>query len=96
MIQIRGIDHVVLRVADLDAMLEFYCKVLGCSIERQQEELGLTQLRAGSSLIDLVTVEGLEYAGRVPDLEHLVGTEPAQHPVHEQAQERAGIGNQNQ
>lgn len=58
MIQIRGIDHVVLRVAELNAMLEFYCRVLGCSVERQQEELGLTQLRAGCSLIDLVTVEG--------------------------------------
>jgi glyoxylase I family protein len=58
MIQIRDIDHIVLRVVDLHQMLQFYCGVLGCSIERQQEELGLTQLRAGRSLIDLVTVEG--------------------------------------
>ena len=58
MIHIQGIDHVVLRVTDLNAMLEFYCNVLGCTIERQQQELGLTQLRAGTSLIDLVTVEG--------------------------------------
>jgi glyoxylase I family protein len=56
--QIRDIDHIVLRVVDLHQMLQFYCGVLGCSIERQQEELGLTQLRAGRSLIDLVTVEG--------------------------------------
>lgn len=39
-------------------MLQFYCDVLGCKIERTQEELGLTQLRAGRSLIDLITVEG--------------------------------------
>jgi catechol 2,3-dioxygenase-like lactoylglutathione lyase family enzyme len=58
MIQIREIDHVVLRVTDLEAMLRFYCVVLGCKVERRQEELGLTQLRAGRSLIDLVTVDG--------------------------------------
>jgi catechol 2,3-dioxygenase-like lactoylglutathione lyase family enzyme len=58
MIQVQGIDHVVLRVSDLQAMLRFYCDVLGCSIERQQEALGLIQLRAGRSLIDLVTVDG--------------------------------------
>jgi catechol 2,3-dioxygenase-like lactoylglutathione lyase family enzyme len=57
MIQIREIDHVVLRVSDLQAMLRFYCNVLGCSVEREQEELGLTQLRAGRSLIDLVIVD---------------------------------------
>lgn len=58
MILIQGVDHVVLRVTDINRMLRFYCEVLGCSVERQQEELGLTQLRAGRSLIDLVTVEG--------------------------------------
>jgi catechol 2,3-dioxygenase-like lactoylglutathione lyase family enzyme len=58
MIQIREIDHLVLRVANLEAMLRFYRDVLGCKIERTQEELGLTQLRAGRSLIDMVTVEG--------------------------------------
>jgi glyoxylase I family protein len=57
-IRIREIDHVVLRVADLDVMLGFYCGVLGCTVERRQEELGLVQLRAGRSLIDLVTVTG--------------------------------------
>lgn len=57
MIQIREIDHVVLRVSDLQAMLRFYCGVLGCSVERELEELGLTQLRAGRSLIDLVIVD---------------------------------------
>jgi glyoxylase I family protein len=58
MIQIREIDHVVLRVTNLEAMLRFYCDILGCEVERRQEELGLTQLRAGRSLIDLVTVDG--------------------------------------
>jgi extradiol dioxygenase family protein len=58
MIQIREIDHLVLRVTKLEMMLRFYCEVLGCQIERSQEELGLTQLRAGRSLIDLITVDG--------------------------------------
>jgi glyoxylase I family protein len=57
-ITIREIDHIVLRVADLDAMIAFYCKVLGCRIERRQDEIGLVQLRAGSSLVDLVPVDG--------------------------------------
>ncbi|BBB68728.1 lactoylglutathione lyase [Undibacterium sp. YM2] len=58
MFKIREIDHLVLRVKDLDSMLHFYCDVLGCTIERRQEEIGLTQLRAGRSLIDLITVTG--------------------------------------
>ncbi len=58
MIHIREIDHLVLRVADLDAMIAFYCAVLGCSIERRQDAIGLVQLRAGSALVDLVPVDG--------------------------------------
>ena len=57
-IRVAGIDHVVLRVKDIDRMLSFYTGVLGCSLERKQEEIGLYQLRAGSSLIDLVPVNG--------------------------------------
>jgi len=55
---IRGLDHIVLRVANLDAMLHFYVDVLGCTMERRQEEIGLYQVRAGASLIDLVTLDG--------------------------------------
>jgi len=55
-IRIRGIDHVVLRVSDVARSLRFYCEVLGCSEERRLEPLGLIQLRAGASLIDLVDV----------------------------------------
>lgn len=58
MIQIREIDHLVLRVVDLDTMLRFYCGVLGCAVERRQDQIGLVQLRAGRSLIDLVPVDG--------------------------------------
>jgi len=58
MIRIRALDHVVLRVSDLDKMLCFYCEALGCPIERRQDTLGLVQLRAGASLIDLVPIDG--------------------------------------
>ena len=54
--RVLGLDHVVLRVADLDAALRFYQGALGCPIERRLEALGLVQLRAGASLIDLVPV----------------------------------------
>ena len=57
-IEIRGIDHVVLRVRDIDRAIRFYCGVLGCREERRVETLGLVQLRAGSALIDLVDVAG--------------------------------------
>jgi catechol 2,3-dioxygenase-like lactoylglutathione lyase family enzyme len=57
MIKIREIDHVVLRVVDLDRMIRFYCDVLGCTVERRQDEIGLVQLRAGSALVDLVPVD---------------------------------------
>jgi len=58
MIHIRDIDHIVLRVVDAKVMIAFYCDVLGCTIEKIQEGIGLYQLRAGNSLIDLVPVSG--------------------------------------
>ena len=58
MFRILCIDHVVLRVTSLPVMQAFYCGVLGCTVEREEPDLGLTQLRAGSSLIDLVPVDG--------------------------------------
>ncbi|GAC1692524.1 MAG: VOC family protein [Steroidobacteraceae bacterium] len=69
MIRIRDIDHLVLRVTGLEKMLAFYCGVLGCTVERRQEQPGLVQLRAGRSLIDLVPVEGRlgRAGGRAPD-----------------------------
>lgn len=56
---VSGIDHVVLRVRDLETSLRFYTQVLGCPLERRRDDLGLYQLRAGGSLIDLVPVDGV-------------------------------------
>ena len=58
MINVREIDHLVLRVSDVAVMLAFYRDVLGCPVERRQDDIGLLQLRAGRSLIDLVPVDG--------------------------------------
>ncbi len=58
MLRIKHLDHLVLRVTDLPAMMRFYTDVLGCSVEKTREDLGLYQLRAGSALIDLVPVDG--------------------------------------
>ena len=55
---VQRIDHVVLRVAELQRSIDFYGRVLGCTIERVRDDLGLVHLRAGASLIDLVAVEG--------------------------------------
>jgi catechol 2,3-dioxygenase-like lactoylglutathione lyase family enzyme len=71
---LAGIDHIVLRTVDVRRALAFYCELLGCVIEREQPQLGLTQLRAGRNLIDLVTLEGPLGAGPPPgegrNLEH--------------------------
>ncbi len=55
---IKGLDHVVLRVADLDRAIRFYCDVLGCTEERRVESIDLVQLRAGAALIDLIPAGG--------------------------------------
>jgi len=55
-IEIRGLDHVVLRISDLSRSLRFYVELLGCREERRNDALGLVQLRAGANLIDLVDV----------------------------------------
>ena len=54
---IAEIDHVVLRVTDVNRSIQFYSRVLGCVEERRIEELGLYQLRAGRALIDLVDID---------------------------------------
>lgn len=55
---LQDIDHVVLRARDIARMIAFYRDVLGCAVDREREDLGLYQLRAGRSLIDLVDVKG--------------------------------------
>jgi catechol 2,3-dioxygenase-like lactoylglutathione lyase family enzyme len=57
MLRIREIDHLVLRVRDVDTMIRFYGEVLGCPVHRIDEKIRLVQLRAGRGLIDLVPLD---------------------------------------
>jgi len=57
MITIQAIDHVVLRVVDLNRVASFYIDVLGARWEKKQTHIGLYQLRVGTALIDLLPVD---------------------------------------
>jgi glyoxylase I family protein len=65
--RILSIDHVVLRCRNLETMERFYTEVLGCTVARRNERLGLIHLHAGTGLIDLASVDGeLGRRGGVP------------------------------
>lgn len=55
---VERIDHVVLRVADLETSERFYSSVLGCEAVKRRNDLGLVHLRVGASMIDLISVNG--------------------------------------
>ena len=57
-VQPAGFDHIVLRIVDKEKMVAFYRDVLGCPVDWDRPELGMTHVRVGSALIDLVTVDG--------------------------------------
>ena len=67
--RITGLDHVVLRVASLERAVKFYGDVLGCPVERELETPRLVQMRAGTSMIDLVPCQ----EGEEPGLSHMTG-----------------------
>jgi glyoxylase I family protein len=66
-LKVKGLDHVVLRVADMDRAIAFYQEVLGLHVERRLPEIGLVQLRAGTAMIDLVPRTEDEDEGRNMD-----------------------------
>lgn len=68
--EISGIDHVVLRVADLDRSIRFYCEVLGCKLEWRRDELALAHLRVGTAFVDLLAAQPLP-AGQDRNMDHL-------------------------
>jgi glyoxylase I family protein len=51
---VERIDHVVLRVRNLDGMVRFYEQALGFKVERTIDRLKLVQMRAGASMLDLI------------------------------------------
>ena len=64
---VTGLDHVVLRVANLERSIAFYGEVLGCPVERELQTPRLVQMRAGSSMIDIVPCQPGEKPGRNMD-----------------------------
>jgi glyoxylase I family protein len=64
---VERIDHVVLRVRDLATMVRFYEQALGFNEERRIDRLGLVQMRAGASMLDLVRAE----RGEGKNMDHL-------------------------
>ena len=69
-IRVAGLDHLVLRVADLDRAIRFYGDVLGCHVERRLDEPKLVQLRAGTSMIDLVPAGSAPQPAEGRNLDH--------------------------
>src|SRR5215470_10283063 len=63
-LRVAELDHVVVRCRDQARMLDFYTRVLGLVEERRIETIGLVQLRAGRSMVDLVpgTPGGIDVA----------------------------------
>jgi glyoxylase I family protein len=56
-LKVAELDHVVLRCRKQERTLDFYTRVLGLSEERRIDRIGLIQLRAGRSMIDLVPAQ---------------------------------------
>ncbi|OAN63160.1 VOC family protein [Sphingomonas sp. TDK1] len=65
---LEALDHVVLRVADIERSIGFYCDVIGCTVDRRRPEFNLVHLRAGASMIDLVGHE--ERTGAGDNIDH--------------------------
>lgn len=58
-LKVAELDHVVLRCRNLDRALDFYTRILGLTEERRLDQLGLVQMRAGRSMIDLIRTDDL-------------------------------------
>ena len=69
MFKVMGLDHIVLKTDKINTMLEFYCQILGCQIEKTQPDFRLTQLRAGINMLDIIEVDDAP-AGNQHNLDH--------------------------
>jgi glyoxylase I family protein len=67
-IPLKGIDHVVLLVGDMERATAFYTEVVGCSVDNDLPQYGMRQLRAGAHLIDLVDISSEQGAWAKPEV----------------------------
>lgn len=58
MIRVDSVDHIVLRVKDVERVGQFYIDVLGARWDRRRDDIGLHHLRLDTMMIDLVPVDG--------------------------------------
>ena len=63
-----GIDHIVLRTKDLEAMIAFYCDVIGCRVRVRLPDYGMVELEAGAASIALLDVLAPESAWARPEV----------------------------
>ncbi len=53
--EIQRLDHLVLRTRDIERLVAFY-EGLGCTIVRKLDAMSMCQMRAGDSMIDIVSI----------------------------------------
>ena len=56
-LRVAELDHLVVRCRDQAQSLDFYTRILGLAEERRLDAIGLIQLRAGASMVDLVPAD---------------------------------------
>lgn len=66
-LQIRGLDHLLLIVDNMERALAFYGDVLGCTLSARLPQYGMAELRAGEQGLDLVDAASPEGAWARPD-----------------------------
>ena len=62
-LQIRGLDHLLLIVDSMDRALAFYCDVLGCTLSAKLPQHGMAELQAGGNVLQRLSVEFSQMAG---------------------------------
>ena len=65
---VKGLDHVVLLVDDMEKATSFYTEVIGCTVDNDLPQYGMRQLRAGAHLIDLVDISSEYGAWAKPEV----------------------------